>query len=198
MKLSNYLSTREGALKENRVSRIIIATLAGVVLLLSFALVNRTTTVVMVPPTLEAASAVGAGEASKETKIAWGLYLVGVLGNVTPRTAPFVKENVSRHLTPAMYNTLVEAIDAQVKEITQDQLTLSFAPTTARFDDPTGAVVVSGELVVRGLRGQERREMRSYEMKFVTRNYNVMLDSLRIMEGKYEAEKADDAQGAAP
>lgn len=190
MKLSHYLKTREGALKENVVSRAVIATLVLSNLVLGLAMTSQKTTIVMVPPTLESSSEIGASDSGKETQVAWGMYLAGMLGNVTPRTAPYLKQNISRHLSPNLYSSIVEAIDQQAEEIASEQITLSFAPTIGRYDAELDRVIVTGELTIRGLRGAEKRELRTYEMKFVTRNYNVMLDALRIMQGKHSKDAA--------
>ena len=190
MKLSHYLKTREGALKENVVSRAVIATLVLSNLVLGLAMTSQKTTIVMVPPTLESSSEIGASDSGKETQVAWGMYLAGMLGNVTPRTAPYLKQNISRHLSPNLYSSIVEAIDQQAAEIASEQITLSFSPTIGRYDAELDRVIVTGELTIRGLRGAEKRELRTYEMKFVTRNYNVMLDALRIMQGKHSKDAA--------
>ena len=72
--------------------------------------------------------------------------------------------------------------------------TLQFIPTTARYDAKLDKVLISGEFVVRGVRGSERRGMRTYVMGFKTRNYRVMLDTLDVKEGQWrESELEGDA-----
>lgn len=193
MNYKHWLKTRDGALAENRMSRMAIAAQTFIILVLAIGLVNKSSTVVLVPSTLDEKSSVSASSADEQMQTAWGMYLAGLLGNVTPTSSVALKDLVSRHLTSRLYNETREAIDNQVKEIQQEQLTLSFAPTIARMDPKTKHVIVTGELIIRGLRGQERRELRTYEMGFVTRNYNVMLDSLRVMQGKYAVETANTA-----
>lgn len=193
MKLATWLQTRDGAIKENKFSRMALAIQTFVILALTIGLVNKDTTIVLVPATLTEKSEVGASFASKQTKVMWGMYLANLFGNVTPTSSKVLKDMVSPHLTSSLWGDTREAIDKQVEEINKEQLSLSFAPTIAREDPATGYVIVTGELVIRGLRGQERRELRTYEMGFVVRNYNVMLDHLRVMQGKY----AEDAANAA-
>jgi len=193
VKLTDYLQTREGALKENRYSRIAILVMAMTVCVLAIGLAAKDTTVVMVPPTLEEGSTVSATAASRETQVAWGMYLTSLLGNVTPRSAPFLKQNLTRHLSSRLYTSVTESVDRQIKDIQQEQISLSFTPTVARFDDELQKVVITGELVIRGLRGQEKRELRTYELGFVTRNYNVMLNSMRITQGQFDARAAREA-----
>ena len=54
-------------------------------------------------------------------------------------------------------------------------------------------VVVTGELVIRGLRGAERREIRTYEMGFIVRDYTVLLDELRVIDGAWAKDKGKEA-----
>lgn len=186
-----WSKTREGSLAENRIMRTAVAIQTFVIVVLAIGLVNKNTTVVLVPPTLDERSEISASGSSPETQTAWGMYLAGLMGNVTPTSSKALKEMISPHLTSKLWGNTRDALDAQVREIQQAQLTLSFAPTIARFDPDSKKVIVTGELVIRGLRGQEKRELRTYEMGFVTKNYRVMLDSLRVMKGKFAEEAAN-------
>lgn len=185
MKLKDYLRTREGALTENKIGRVSIAILALANVILVGGLATKSQTVVMVPPTLEERSAVAAQEASDELKVAWGLYLAGTLGNVTPRSSEFLKTNVSRFLSPRLYRGVIDGIEQQATQIREEQITLQFMPTLARYDGEIDKVVVTGELVIRGTRGAERREIRTYEMGFIVRDYSVLLDELRVIDGPW-------------
>ena len=193
MKLTDYLRTREGALTENKFGRITIAILALANVILVGGLATKTQTVVLVPPTLEERSVIAANEASDETKVAWGLYLAGTLGNVTPRSSEFLKTNVSRFLSPRLYRSVVDGIEQQAAQIREEQITLQFMPTLARYDAEIEKVVVTGELVIRGLRGAERREIRTYEMGFIVRDYTVLLDELRVIDGAWAKDKGKEA-----
>lgn len=183
MKLTEYLQTRNGALAENRFSRWALLIQSIIILVLSFSLAIKRTAVVMVPPTLEERTEIASNNASQEAQIAWGLYITGLLGNVTPTSSEFLVGHISRYLSPRMYRPVIESIEAQIKEIREEQITLSFIPTIARYDDKKGSVMITGQLVIRAVRGQEKRETRTYEMRFITRNYVVLLDELNITEG---------------
>lgn len=193
MKLKDYLRTREGALAENRVGRLSILILVVANVLLVGALAAKSQTVVLVPPTLEERSVVDARAASDEMKVAWGLYLAGTLGNVTPRSSEFLKTNVSRFLSPRLYRSVVDGIEQQATQIREEQITLQFMPTLAKYDPEIEKVVVTGELVIRGLRGAERREIRTYEMGFIVRDYTVLLDELRVIDGAWKKAPGTEA-----
>lgn len=191
MKLTDYLSTREGALIENRFSRVALIGLVICNLVLCFGLLLQRESVVLVPPTLEDRATVHVSAADREMQIAWGMYMSGLLGNVTPSSAQFLKANIGRHLTPRLYRPLVESIDAQVEQIKEEQVSMQFIPATARWEDKVDKVVVSGEFVVRGVRGAERRGLRTYELGFKTSNYRVMLDEIRVMDGPWSEAGGD-------
>lgn len=186
--MTDWFKTREGALTENRWGRIIILIQGVVILVMAFGMANQRQAVVLVPPTLEERSSVQARQADAEIKTAWALYIAKMLGNVTPSSSQFLVENMSRYLSPRMYRSVIEGIDAQAQILRQEQITLQFIPTVARFEPEINRVVVSGELIERGLRNAERRSVRTYEMGFIVRNYKVLLDSMRVMEGEWKRE----------
>lgn len=192
MKLSHWLKTREGALAESKISRPIILLLAFTCLVLAFGLVRKSETVVMVPSTLEERAWVSKSSASAEMQVAQGLSLALLLGNVTPGSAEFVSSNISRSLSPRMYRPILEAIDREVRELRDEQISVSFTPTLARFDPDVDRVVITGEVITRGLRGSERREIRTYEMGFSTRNHTLLLDHMRVMEGTWRRQRSNE------
>lgn len=185
MKLTQWLRTREGAILENRLSRMVIGALVIANLILIIILGRSNTTVVMVPPNLEERSSVGASHAGPETQVAWGLAMANLFGNATPRTVSFLNKSVARHLSPSIYNQVLEALDIQVKELEQEQISIQFIPALARWDKETSKVIVTGEAISRGLQGQERREIKTYVMGFVVQNYKLLLDSLDVKKGHY-------------
>lgn len=192
MNFKHWLETRDGALKENKLTRPVILLQSVAIVALVVGLVNKSTTVVLVPPTLEERSEIGASTASDQTKIAWGMYLAGLLGNITPSSSKALSELIKPHLSASLYTSTIEAIEKQADEIQAEQLSLSFAPKIARMDPKSKNVIVTGDLTIRGLRGQVRSELRTYVMGFKVRNYNVVLDYLDVQDGKY----AEDAANA--
>lgn len=195
MKMNDWFKTREGALTENKWGRMIILFQVVVILVMAFGMANQRQAVVLVPPTLEERSSVQARQADAETKTAWALYMANMLGNVTPRSSEFLTENIARHLSPRMYRSVIEGIDAQANLLRDEEITLQFIPTVARYEAEVDRVVVSGELIERGLRNAERRSIRTYEMGFIVRDYQVLLDSMRVMEGEWKREVSAEEEG---
>lgn len=186
MKLAEYLKTWRGTRAENKAQRPLLATLVASNVVLALLLYNQDRTVVVVPPTLRAEAAVNQNRASPEMQQEWAMYLTTLVGNMTPRTAPIVKQQLEGHLTPRLFNQVQEWIDTEIRIIARDNVTLSFSPTVVRFEPRINRVVVTGELVLRGMRGQERRQTRTYEMAFTTSNYKVMLSEFDVYEGGWK------------
>jgi hypothetical protein len=65
----------------------------------------------------------------------------------------------------------------------EEQLTIAFDPMNSRWDPARNSVLITGEHRIRGLRGAERREVKTYEMRFVVSNYRVLLDHLDVHDG---------------
>lgn len=189
MKLSHFMDGWRGTQSENRFNRMLIAGLGLLVVLLTVGLVSKSTTVVMVPPTLEQEASLSENNASTEIQKSWGMYIATLLGNVSPGNASFLAKNISTHLSPHMYQPVVTSIQEQVKQIELEQLTTTFRATTVTWQQETGSVIVSGEAVTQGLRGEPQKAQRIYEMKFVTRNYQVLLDDIKVYR-KGEAPQA--------
>jgi conjugal transfer pilus assembly protein TraE len=190
--MAKYLKTWDGTLAENRFHRLTTLGLLGLALVLGGGLMVKDTTVVLIPPNLDARGEVSSAAASEDVKVAWGMYLATLFGNVTPKTVGFLTERVGQHLSPRMYRPVLEALDKQSKEIQQENLTISFAPSLARWEPTSQRVIVTGEMSTRGVRDEERRITRTYELGFVVQNYRVLLDDLKVYEGSWKRESAQE------
>jgi conjugal transfer pilus assembly protein TraE len=189
MDMTKFKDSWRGTQAENKFNRLIIAGLLVLVLILAGSLAAKNTTVVMVPPTLEERGEISAGGSSPEILESWGFYMAYLLGNVTPGNAEYLAKNISRHLSSRMYQPVIDAINAQVKQVKEERITTTFSANEATFHPETGTVVVTGEAVTRGLRGEPEEAQRTYEMKFIVRNYQVLLDDIKVYRGNYNPGK---------
>lgn len=185
MKLATYLKTWRGTRAENKAYRPIFIALVISNLILAALLYQQQRTIVMVPPALTGEAAISQDEASPELQQEWALYLTTLTGNMTPRTSSLVKDTLSKHLAPNQYNPVLEWLDGEIQTITRDRVTLSFSPSVLRYEPQIDRVIVTGELVLRGMRSQERRQTRTYELGFRTSNYKVQLNAFNVYEGTY-------------
>lgn len=139
--------------------------------------------VIHLPPSASAeAMVIGERSANQETKIAHGLYLAGLLGNVAPNNAAFIEQSVGRFVTPRAYKTYLGTIQQQVGKIRDEQLSTHFQATEASYDAEADQVSVSGLLTTRGVTDIEQRDYRTFLFRFVTRDHQTLLDELQIVD----------------
>jgi conjugal transfer pilus assembly protein TraE len=192
MKLGNYARTFAGAVQENRHTRWLVVGLLASNLLLILVLLTRSETVVMVPPDLPERSVISESSASAGLKEMWGTYVATLLGNVTPTTAASVAKNFSRIVAPSAYHQLLDEVSRETKLMESDQVTTQFVPSQVFWLPSKDIVVVSGECTLRGLRDNERRLVRTFEVGIDIRNYMISVRSLRVYDGPWSPTGPDD------
>ena len=194
MNMSEYFRTWRGTRAENRAARPIMLVQALTILALVMFMWRMERTVVTVPPTLTQEASISQNKADGRMQETWAMYFVTLTGNMTPRTAPVVKEVLQELLSPRAFNTVSEWIDSEIAIITRDRVTLGFSPDVVRYEPHIDKVVVTGDIVLRGQRGNERRQTRTYELGFSTSNYRVQLTDFNVYEGRYSrtAERGEE------
>ena len=191
MNMARYEQTLIGKSNEVRTMRLVVAIVLAINVVLAIALLRRDVTVHLAPVPLEAQATVSSASASEQMQVSWAVYLTTLLGNVTPQNAEFVSKSLAANLSPNHSQTMLDSVAAQVRTIQEEQIALTFRPNVARYDGETRKVVVSGELVTTGLRGEQQRELRTYEMRFIVQNYRVLLDDIRVYKGNYRRQASD-------
>ena len=193
MKLSDYFNSWHGTRAENRATRPILLIQSLAILALIIFMWKMERTVVTVPPTLTTEASISQNKADGAMQETWAMYFVTLTGNMTPRSAPVVKDVLQDLLSPRAFNSVSEWIDSEISIITRDRVTLSFSPDVVRYEPFIDKVIVSGDIVLRGQRGNERRQTRTYELGFATSNYKVQLTDFNVYEGRYSrtAERGD-------
>lgn len=185
MNMAEYFKTWRGTRAENKAGRPIMLVQAVAILMLLIIIWKMERTVVVVPPTLTEQSAVSQNKADPKMQETWAMYFVTLTGNMTPRSAQVVKDILRDLLSPSVFNQVGEWIDSEIAVITRDRVSLSFSPDVVRYEPAIGRVVVSGDIVLRGQRGNERKQTRTYEMGFSTSNYRVQLTEFNVYEGRF-------------
>jgi conjugal transfer pilus assembly protein TraE len=183
VKLSTQRNTFEQALRENRLTRWIVAGQVLAMLVMAYGWASTDQRVVIVPPGLSTEVEISENSASQSLQIAWAQFLANNLGNITPRNADLVLDTIGSHLSPSVYRSVVDRLAEQIKVLKDEQLTIEFDPISSRWDNARRSVLITGEHRIRGLRGAERREVKTYEMRFVVSNYRVLLDHLDVHDG---------------
>lgn len=191
MKMSLYVKTWRGALAENKFSRYIILLLSITVLVLAISLMGKDTKIVLVPPEMTQESAVASNNADAPYKEAWATYVAMMLGNATPRTAPYISESIGKLMSPAVYRTMMDGLTEQASRISDEQLTIQFSPNQTFYLPAKDVVVVTGEYVIRGMQASEQRMVRTYEIGIDVSNYVVRVDSLTAYEGAWSVKREE-------
>lgn len=183
MKVAEYMRTYYGALESVRFLRGALLGSIALNVLLAIVAITQSTTVVLVPPTLTTESRVGADRADAAMQIAWGLWLVNLIANVTPASAPLVREVLGRHLAPEVYQQVMAVVDEQTRIIEREYLSVSFRVTRAFFHGPSHRVVITGEHETSGPRMASQRGLRTYELGFRIERYQPFLTAIEVYDG---------------
>lgn len=197
MKAGAYFKTFHGALKENAFTRPLMGALIVSNLLMAMIAFGRNETIVMVPPGIDERVQIGVSEGSPGLKEAWGTHIAMLMGNATPRTANYLSEQLGRLSSPRLFQQIQEQIDKQAKALTDEGMSVSFVPNSTFYLPSRDVVVVSGEYMLRGMRGMERSMVRTYEIGVRIQDYRVRMDSLDVYEGPWTERIEAERQAAA-
>lgn len=183
MNLNQYLQTWRGARQENRWGRVIILLLVVSNVIAWLDARREDTTVILTPPTLNEAVTVARQAADANYKMAWGLFVAQLLGNVTPGSTDLILSALGPLLAPAIYQPVHDAVAEQLGSLRKEQVTLAFSPRQTQYDPATDRVYVSGTLTTTGVSGAAQRSERTYEMRFTIKDYRPQLTQLTAYSG---------------
>lgn len=191
MKITEYARTLGGALQENKLTRYVLLGLVLANVVLAFIALTKKDVIVLVPPGLTQRSELAENQASAGVKESWATYIAMTLGNVTPRTAPYLTETLGKVIAPRAYKTLLNNINEQTRVIEDQQVTVQFVPNEVFYLPESDVVVVSGEFTLRGMRDAEKHLVRTYEIGMTVQDYMVRMDSLKVYEGPWSPDRAE-------
>jgi conjugal transfer pilus assembly protein TraE len=109
-----------------------------------------------------------------------GFYVAGMLGNITPDTAEYVKGAVMPFISPTIYHEVKEALDIQIAGLVEDELTISFKPEVALYED--GTTYITGKGVIIGAAGDREGFTRTYEFDFEVQNYTPVAEYVTVYD----------------
>lgn len=193
MRTDLFLAQAKQNLKEATWRQMALLISLALNLLLALAAWKREIVINLPPAASSEAMVIAERSANQETKIAHGLYLAGLLGNVAPNNAAFIEQSVGRFVTPRAFKTYLGAIQQQVSKIRDEQLSTNFQATEATYDPESDQVSVSGLLTTRGVTEIEQRDYRTFLFRFVTRDHQTLLDELQIVDEQTRLAAAPNA-----
>lgn len=160
---------------------MIAGLLATNAILAAHALVERPIVTVM-PPNTHGITVTSNGGDQRFSE-AWGLYLAGLIGNITPGNIDFVVKSIEPMLSPAIYQDAVVALRAQAQKIAADRVSMRFEPREVIYETSTGKVFVSGYSYLSAAGGEEKRTKRTFEFRISSSNYMPQIDHIETYAG---------------
>jgi len=189
LNLSNYLKTWEGTQAENKWGRIFQAGLILIVLLLVIKVFSKETIITIQPYTLSEDAWITKTQSSTSYKEAWGFAFAQLLGNVTPGNVDFIKERIIPLLSPNIYQSTLDAIEIQAKQIKNNRVTMRFEPRFVEYEPISNKVFIYGYSFVKGTSSKAIRSERSYEFSIKISNYMPVFDYIDTYLGKPHTKK---------
>lgn len=185
MRWSDYAQTWRGSLQENFYLRMVMLGQTVVIVILACALFMKRDAVVMTPPMISSVERVTSDQATGGYKESFAQHVALLLGNVTPRNAPFISEQLGRIASPRVYQQLMAEVQEQSKRLAEDGIVLQYTPRDVFYLPEVDRVIVSGEMIRRGVRTAEEREVRTYEIGIEVRNYLPSIIALTSYKGPW-------------
>jgi conjugal transfer pilus assembly protein TraE len=167
MNFNLFKSSLKGMKSEVGYQRMISAGLLVALIVSLVMLSAKTTTTVLVPPSITEKMEVSTSKASGGYKKAWGLFVSQLLGNVTQGNAQFVLDSLETMMVPDVYAQMKKGVMADVEIIKQNALVISFETRRVTFENETGKIFVTGAAHIEGIGASISQQFdKTFEMKF--------------------------------
>lgn len=146
MKVSHLFETWDGTARVNRWQLLINVVLAVCLAALTVKSLSDRERVVLIPPHLSERAEVAWNKANDQYYEGFGMYVASMIGNITPRTAEFIAEQLAFIVSPDIY----QSMRAQILAIANDPLFQKgdqfnyFSPEVVFYEPETNKVYVSG------------------------------------------------------
>jgi conjugal transfer pilus assembly protein TraE len=151
--------------------------------------------VVVTPPHITERMEVGWDSANQEYYKSFGLYLSGLVGNITPKNADFIIEALSSFLDPTIYSEVRSKLRAMTNDpVFLDSGTYSyFSPNSVVYEPEKNRVFIIGDLMMGSSARQPRAQSVVYEFVITIKDGRPFVRSVNNYAGseaKTEAWKA--------
>ena len=109
-----------------------------------------------------------------------GFYLAGMLGNITPASASYVKNSILPFASPEIYHRVNDLIANQIASLVEEEVTMHFTAERAFVED--GKTFVTGKGAMRGMTGLQQKYVRTYEFVFDVQNYTPTFQYINVYD----------------
>ena len=85
------------------------------------------------------------------------------------------------YMSPKIYHAIKEKIALQIKNIKEDQVTISFIPKTSEFEEgDTARVFITGKQTITGATGIAKTSLKTYEFHIAVFNYTPTVEWMNL------------------
>lgn len=166
------LSTSYKALKaEKYIGRVTICALAVTTAILAFTVVNKKSTQIIVPYTMQQTGFVSENMASESYKTSWGLALAMMLGNCNYGSVDTIEKRIAPLLPNDIYQQTLTALRAQAHQFKDNRITVRFEIHKYIYEPSTDKVFIEGDYYIKAPGLAEKKHKRCYEFIIGIQNY---------------------------
>lgn len=155
-------------------------------MILGYGLATKQETVVLLPPFFHDQMEFTEGKANQVYYEQWAWSVSMLIGNVSPANIAFIKGELERLATPALYRDLQKMIAQEYNALEVDNASITFSPASIIFDPQLGMFFVTGVQSLHGPGSTKaiQTQQFTYEMKFTTQRLRLYLTELRGYQGE--------------
>lgn len=127
----------------------------------------------------------------------WGLFFSELIGNVTPKSAEYIRETIEKYFDSSVYHQINLALQNQIEDLQESQVTISFSPKHLHLHKPTKTVFVTGDAMIYSYYDSNKiatRETRTYEFRIEFQNYQPKIVHFATYLGKPQIKKYEDVK----
>jgi len=183
MRLDQFLERWDLARATARLLLIVVGIEGVAIVALAYALVEQKRVITMIPPLFADEVSVSEDSADASYMQSWGNYLATLLGNVTPDTGKYIPNVIGPLLCAGEYKATLDAVQADLDRMRQDQIVLTFSPQKLVFEPASGKTFVTGSATQSTGSGGHEEFTRTFELKLTIAQYRVSLCGVTSYRG---------------
>ncbi len=179
MTITDYINRIKQWRQRLYMDRVIVLTLVLTNTLLVVHCLNRSPTVELTLPFMNAEAGVHSGEAAVVYHEWWGLALAELLGNLNTQNLAFVESRLQYLCSPNLYQQVHDTLEAQFRQLRNDKVSLSFEPLSLEYLINSKEVKVAGNAFMTS--GNQRLAgTKTFTFRFTIIRYRPVLAAINI------------------